>query len=37
MRIRRTIYWKYGEPITLAYVSGVDGHPGLDGPIKNGK
>ena len=27
MRIRRTVYLQDGQPITLAFVSGIDGHP----------
>ena len=27
MRIRRTVYFQDDQPITLAYVSGIDSHP----------
>ena len=31
MRIRRTVYWKDDQPITLAFVSGIDNHPEVFG------
>ena len=29
MRVRRSVYWKFGKPITLAFISGIDAHPEL--------
>ncbi len=28
--IRRTIYWKLGQPVSLAFVSDIPGHPEAD-------
>jgi len=27
VQIRRTVYRRLGQPITLAFISGIDGHP----------
>ena len=30
VRIRKTRYWRFGQPITLAYVSDIPSHPKAD-------